>query len=171
MEVDSLNQYPKNQQSDEFLSVNIIGTYANYKEEKDATSVFSMESKSTYLSDGKLEHSIKTTMTYMDTGIGFKGSLMYNISIQGKYIIKNGNLIIEYNPNSFNVTPVEGTTPEDIVLTKYAYPIIEAELVPQMKQDLINQDITQILELTENHLILKESSGEQMKFLKEKPNQ
>ncbi len=125
-----------------------------------------IEAKETFKASGKLEDVGVLTISMFDESLG-KISLKYDIFVAGEYDIKNSYLIYDYDLNSVKIEPQKAHGKEETFVANYLFSILEEHIIPSMKQELVKNDKSKIIELTEKKLVIG-SDEEQITFRREK---
>lgn len=150
--------------SDQKLQKNIAGNYYfSYTEEEADNMIMTIEGTETYNINGKVYQNSVFTLTLFDN-YGDKISVKYDVFVSAKYEIKNRRIIYDYNLNSFKFVPQRKGSYyyDDYDLRS----LIEDHFIPQMKQEMINDKGSKIVELTDKKMIL-ESDGKQYVYQKQ----
>ena len=151
--------------NDENLKKNIVGTFYYSTTEEEDDVIVTIEAKETFKASGRVEDVGILTISTFDESTG-KISLKYDIFITGEYNIKNSYLVYDYDINSIKIEPKKDQSYTEVVIANYLFSMFEEHVIPAIKQELIENDESKIIELTERKLVV-ESGGEQFTYRRE----
>lgn len=151
---------------DEKLKKDIIGTYYHSTMEENDGVIITVEGRETFKASGEIEDKGTLVISMFNEKAG-KITLKYDISATGEYNIKNSHIIYDYNLDNIKIEPQKDQKGVDKSVIKNVHSILEEHVIPAVKQDMINDNESQIIELTENKLVV-ETGGKQHTYKKEK---
>ena len=151
---------------DEKLKKDIIGTYYySLSEETDGVFV-TIEGRETFKASGNVENKGTFVISIIEE-TGRKISLKYDLSVAGEYDIKNSYIIYDYDLNNIMIESQKDQTGIDKFIAEYLSSIFEEHLIPSLKQEMISNNESKIVELTESKLVIEEN-GNRHSYKREK---
>ncbi len=115
---------------------------------------------------GLFEKKAIITATSTQTSIIGSLSIKFNISLSGKYNIKDSYLVYESNPNSLKIEPEKSASGLTEIINSSIQPFIKDHFIPAIKQAIIDEqtDSAKILELDDRKLVLEIIKGKKIVY-------